>query len=320
MQAYGQEGRRSPLDQHQDVKCNMTLFIFFKCLQLSAYIYIFYIFIFTLFETQKTSMFFIFIFLTNAKWKSTLMVLIVISFYITFLCHVELLKLLMPFQTSHPSDPAPKNFHIVLQHIGTDVEKLWNHRDCSEDAQNKMVLGEVSNSLTYCALKQRKVNTTEDCTLYPLFFMTQTHLEICTEPSNTERIMLSLAAIGWATVSPVAISSGCFSISLNQKKKLGQPRVFCWCPTVYQTYLRYDGKPQRLYSGCNNLLQPCQCLRWAGLTYQWSHRSFGGAQGNDFYFPLNCANSDGFFQRGGVSILLTRHHKTPTLSHEKIAL
>lgn len=198
--------------------------------------------------------------------------------------------------------------------------RLWNHRDCSEDAQNKMVLGEVSNSLTYCALKQRKVNTTEDCTLYPLFFMTQTHLEICTEPSNTERIMLSLAAIGWATVSPVAISSGCFSISLNQKKKLGQPRVFCWCPTVYQTYLCYDGKPQRLYSGCNNLLQPCQCLRWAGLTYQWSHRSFGGAQGNDFYFPLNCANSDGFFQRGGVSILLTQHHKTPTLSHEKIAL
>lgn len=101
----------------------------------------------------------------------------------------------MPFQTSHPGDPAPKNFHIVLQHIGTDVEKLWNHCDCSEDAQNKMVLGEVSNSLTYCALKQRKVNTTEDCTLHPLFFMTQTHLEICTESSNTERIMLSLAAI-----------------------------------------------------------------------------------------------------------------------------
>lgn len=89
-----------------------------------------------------------------------------------FLCHVELLKLLMSFKTSHPSDPSPKIFHIVSQHIGTDVQKLWNYCDCSEDVQNKTVLGEVSNSLTYCASKQRKLNTTEDCMLYPLFFMT----------------------------------------------------------------------------------------------------------------------------------------------------
>ncbi len=76
------------------------------------------------------------------------------------------------------------------------MEKLWNYCDCSEDEQNKMVLGEVSSSLTYCALEQMILNTTEDCTLYPLFFMTQTHLEVCPESSNSERIMLSLAAIG----------------------------------------------------------------------------------------------------------------------------
>lgn len=75
------------------------------------------------------------------------------------------------------------------------MEKLWNYCDCSEGEQNKMVLGEVSISLTYCALEQMKLNTTEDCTLYPLFFMTQTHLEVYTESSNSERIMLSLAAI-----------------------------------------------------------------------------------------------------------------------------
>lgn len=94
------------------------------------------------------------------------------------------------------------------------MEKLWNDCDCSEDEQNIMVLGEVSISAAYCALERKKVSTTEDCTLYPLFFMTQTHLEVCTESFNTERIMLSLAADGCATVSPAAISSGCFSISL----------------------------------------------------------------------------------------------------------
>lgn len=75
----------------------------------------------------------------------------------------------MSFQTSHPNDPSPKIFYIVLQHKKTDVEKLWNSCDCSEDEQNKMVLGEVSNSLTYCAPKQMKLNTREDSKLYPLF-------------------------------------------------------------------------------------------------------------------------------------------------------
>lgn len=93
-----------------------------------------------------------------------------------------------------------------------------------------MVLGEVSISPAYCALEQKKPNTTEDCTLFPLFFMTQTHLEVCTESFNTERIILSLAAIGWATVSPAAISSGCFSISLPNSTR---PGLFSWCHTVY---------------------------------------------------------------------------------------
>lgn len=80
----------------------------------------------------------------------------------------ELLKLPQPSATS-PSCCFPA--------LGTDVEELWNYCDCSEDEQNKAALGEVSDSTTYCALEQNKCNTTEDCTLYPLFFMTQTHLE-----------------------------------------------------------------------------------------------------------------------------------------------
>lgn len=75
---------------------------------------------------------------------------------------------------------------------------------------------------------RRKLSAMEDLTLYPLFFMTQTYWEVCSESSNTERIMLSLAAITQATVSPIAITSGCFGIKSppppkKKTKKLAVP-------------------------------------------------------------------------------------------------
>lgn len=36
--------------------------------------------------------------------------------YVPFWYYNKLLKLLMSFKTSHPSDPSPEIFHIVLQH------------------------------------------------------------------------------------------------------------------------------------------------------------------------------------------------------------
>lgn len=110
--------------------------------------------------------------------------------------------LVISLNTPHPSDPPSQAPSYCLAAEGTDVEKLWNNCDCSEDEQNKTVLGEVSISLTYCALEQMKLNTTEDCALYPLFFMTGTHLEVYTESSNSERIRSSLAAVGWTTARP----------------------------------------------------------------------------------------------------------------------
>lgn len=137
------------------------------------------------------------------------------------------------FKTSHPWRSLSQDCSLCLAAQGTDVEKLWNHCDCSEDQQNKMVLGEKKEKKKRSALLRhivprsgrRKLSATEDLTLYPLFFMTQTHWEVCSESSNTERIMLSLAAIAQATVSPVAISSGCFGIRLPlpPQKKLAAP-------------------------------------------------------------------------------------------------
>lgn len=65
-----------------------------------------------------------------------------------------------------------------------------------------------------------------------IIFMTQTHLEGCThlESFNTERIILSLTAIGWATVSPAAISSGCLRIAFPKLKDILD--FFRWCHTV----------------------------------------------------------------------------------------
>lgn len=75
MQAYEQEGRHSPLDQHQHHFFEMSTAV-------SIHNFL-YIFIFTLFETQKN-----FFFLDKCKVKGTPMVLIVIFFlhYILVSC------------------------------------------------------------------------------------------------------------------------------------------------------------------------------------------------------------------------------------------
>lgn len=75
--------------------------------------------------------------------------------------------------------------------------KLLNYCDCSEDEQNKMLLGEVS--IFHSILCPRAKETERrrlSSTLYPLSFMTQIHLEVCTESFGAERIIPSLAAIG----------------------------------------------------------------------------------------------------------------------------
>lgn len=133
-----------------------------------------------------------------------------------------------PLKTSRPSDPPPKIVHIVSQHKEQMLRNYGTAAIAPRTHKTKW-FWEKSAILQHIVPRSRpKLNTTEDCTLYPLFFMTQTHLEVCTESSNTERIMLSLAAIAWATVSPVAISSGCFSISPSTPlwKKLATSQTF----------------------------------------------------------------------------------------------
>jgi len=58
------------------------------------------------------------------------------------------------------------------------------------------MMREVSISPAYNDPGAKKLNTMKNCTMHQLFFMTQTHIEVCTESFKSEGIMLSLAVMG----------------------------------------------------------------------------------------------------------------------------
>lgn len=133
------------------------------------------------------------------------------SCYIGFLCQIDFLGLYLTIKASHPSNPLQ---NCCFAPPVTDVEKLWKYCDCSEDQWNKMVLEEVSISLAFCAQEQKKQHHRR-LYILSIIFMTQTHLEVRTESFSTDRIMLSLAAIGRAPrLNPQVISLGCFNVRL----------------------------------------------------------------------------------------------------------
>lgn len=117
----------------------------------------------------------------------------------------ESCKLPQPLKLHIFGDLPLKTAHFVLQRQEQMLRNYGTTANCSEDLQNKMVLGERKKKPRQkkTSFRQhivprsgrRKLSATEDLTLYPLFFMTQTYWEVCSESSNTERIMLSLAAI-----------------------------------------------------------------------------------------------------------------------------
>lgn len=80
----------------------------------------------------------------------------------------------------------------------TDVKRWWNcYNEKKQQQINKMVPA-------FIAPGAKKLNAPEDCSTHQLFFMMQTHLEVCTESFSSEGIMFSLTALGWTTASPTA--------------------------------------------------------------------------------------------------------------------
>lgn len=87
------------------------------------------------------------------------------------------------------------------------------------------VAGKKSPFLQHIVALGERIWTPQTHSAYPLCFMTQRHLGV-----QSERLIPSLAAIGWATLSPAAISSRCCSVSKPPRNWRRSPAA---CHAVY---------------------------------------------------------------------------------------
>lgn len=119
----------------------------------------------------------------------------------------------------------------------------------------------------------------------------------------------------WATLSPVAITSGCFLHQPSQN--LRHLRRFCWCHTVYQTYLCCDCNPSRLYSGCVTSTSCCLLWDWTAFLSNDSTGHFVKHLKSHFPDCLTVQIMVVCCQKGGGSTTKTMAQSLLRLSNKK---